>query len=80
MRAEINAGMVKVLQAFVQGQKREIARFITDQIRSWDIAQMVNIIELNIGRDLQYIRLNGTFIGGLAGLGLYAGQHALGLH
>ncbi len=41
---------------------------------------MVNIIELNIGRDLQYIRLNGTFIGGLAGLGLYAGEHALGLH
>ncbi len=79
MRAEINAGMVKVLQTFVQNQKREIARFITDQIRSWDLAQMVDIIELNIGRDLQYIRLNGTFIGGLAGLGLYAGEHALGL-
>src|SRR5271166_5453994 len=79
LRAEINTGMVKVLQTFVQSQKREIARFITDQIRSWDVAQMVNIIELNIGRDLQYIRLNGTFIGGLAGLGLYAGQHGLGL-
>ena len=79
LRAEINAGMVKVLQTFVQNQKREIAQFITDQIRSWDIIQMVNIIELNIGRDLQYIRLNGTFIGGLAGLGLYAGGHALGL-
>ncbi len=79
LRAEINTGMVKVLQTFVQNQKREIARFITDQIRSWDIVQMVNIIELNIGRDLQYIRLNGTFIGGLAGLGLYAGQHGLGL-
>ena len=80
LRAEINAGMVKVLQTFVQNQKREISRFITDQIRSWDIVQMVDIIELNIGRDLQYIRLNGTFIGGLAGLGLYAGEHALGLH
>jgi uncharacterized membrane-anchored protein YjiN (DUF445 family) len=79
LRAEINAGMVKVLQAFVQGQKREIAGFITDQIRSWDIDHMVEIIELNIGRDLQYIRLNGTLIGGLAGLGLYAGEHALGL-
>jgi uncharacterized membrane-anchored protein YjiN (DUF445 family) len=80
LRAEINAGMVNVLQAFVQSQKREIARFITDQIRSWDVAEMVNIIELNIGRDLQYIRLNGTFIGGLAGLGLYAAQRGLGLH
>ena len=80
LRAEINTGMVKILQTFVQNQKREIARFITDQVRSWDIDQMVNIIELNIGRDLQYIRLNGTFIGGLAGLGLYASQHSLGLH
>ncbi len=80
LRREINTGMVKVLQTFVQSQKREIARFITDQIRSWDIDQMVNIIELNIGRDLQYIRLNGTFIGGLAGLGLYATQNGLGLH
>src|SRR5208283_5583451 len=80
LRAEINAGMVKILQAFVQSQKREIARFISDQIRSWDIDQMVNIIELNIGRDLQYIRINGTFIGGLSGLGLYATQNGLGLH
>lgn len=80
LRAEINAGMVKVLQTFVQSQKREISRFITDQIRSWDVVQMVDIIELNIGRDLQYIRLNGTFIGGLAGLALYAGEHAFGLH
>ena len=77
--AEINAGVVKVLLTFVQTQKHEIARFITDQIRSWDIALMVRIIELNIGPDLQYIRLNGTLIGGLAGLGLYAGEHALGL-
>ena len=80
LRAEINAGMVKVLQTFVQSQKREISQFITDQIRSWDVVQMVDIIELNIGRDLQYIRLNGTFIGGLAGLALYAGEHAFGLH
>ena len=79
LRAEINTGMVKVLQTFVQRQKREISRFITDQIRSWDVVRMVDIIELNIGRDLQYIRLNGTFIGGLAGLALYAGEHAFGL-
>ena len=80
MRVEINAGMLKVLQTFVQGQKRKMRDLSLDQIRSWDIAQMISIIEINIGRDLQYIRLNGTFIGGLAGLGLYAGQHALGLH
>ena len=80
VRAEINVGVVKVLQAFIETHKREVARFITDQIRSWDVDQMITIIELNIGRDLQYIRLNGTFIGGLAGLALYSLEHSLRLH
>ena len=80
VRADINLGVVQVLQTFIQSHKREVARFITDQIRSWDVDQMITIIELNIGQDLQYIRLNGTFIGGLAGLALYSIEHALRLH
>ena len=80
VRADINIGVVQVLQTFIQSHKREVALFITDQIRSWDVDQMIRIIELNIGRDLQYIRLNGTFIGGLAGLALYSIEHALSLH
>jgi uncharacterized membrane-anchored protein YjiN (DUF445 family) len=80
VRADINVGVVQVLQTFIQKHKRGAARFITDQIRSWDVNQMITIIELNIGRDLQYIRLNGTFIGGLAGVALYSLEHALKLH
>ena len=80
LRASINLGAVQVLLTFIQTRRREVARFITDQIRSWDADQMITIIELNIGRDLQFIRLNGTFIGGLAGLALYSLEHALRLH
>ncbi len=80
VRADINRGMVMLLQTFVQNQKREIAKFIADQIKSWDVKQMVDVIELNIGKDLQYIRLNGTIIGGMAGLLLYAGEQVLKLH
>ncbi len=72
LRADINIGAVKTLQVFIESNKQEIAHFITDQIKSWDIERMADIIELNIGRDLQYIRLNGTFVGRLAGLLLFA--------
>jgi uncharacterized membrane-anchored protein YjiN (DUF445 family) len=80
VRADINRGMMMVLRTFVQNQKREITKFIGNQIKSWDMRQMTLIIELNIGADLQYIRLNGSLIGGLAGLGLYAGEQALRFH
>jgi len=76
LRAEINIGAVKTLQAFIDNNKSEIARFITNQIKAWDVDRMIDIIELNIGRDLQYIRLNGTFVGGLAGLVLFAAERA----
>jgi uncharacterized membrane-anchored protein YjiN (DUF445 family) len=79
VRAELNNGLVKVIQIFIEANKREVALFITDQIRSWDVERMLDIIELNIGRDLQFIRLNGTFVGGLAGLGLYAAEQAMRL-
>ena len=72
IRAEINRGMVQVLGDFVQSQKSGVGRFIADQVKSWDIDVLIGRIELTVGRDLQYIRFNGTLIGGLAGLALHA--------
>lgn len=46
-------------------------RHIRDTVRNWDAREMSRQIELNIGKDLQYIRINGTLVGGLIGLGLY---------
>jgi uncharacterized membrane-anchored protein YjiN (DUF445 family) len=77
IRAEINRGAQKVLLTFIEANKDEIARFISDQINAWDIEAMLTIVELNIGRDLQFVRLNGTFVGGLAGLALYSAERAL---
>jgi uncharacterized membrane-anchored protein YjiN (DUF445 family) len=79
IRADINAGMVTVLQTFVETEKSGISKFISDQVKSWDMDQMIRLIELNIGRDLQYIRFNGTLIGGLAGLALHGGEKLLRL-
>ena len=72
LRGEINQGLVTVLRNFVADQKSGVSGFISDQVKAWDMGQLISLIEINIGKDLQYIRFNGSLIGGLAGLGLYA--------
>ena len=71
MRGEINEGVVTVLRSFIEDQKSGVSRFIADQVKSWDMGQLVSLLEVNVGRDLQFIRFNGTLIGGLAGLSLH---------
>jgi uncharacterized membrane-anchored protein YjiN (DUF445 family) len=72
MRAEINQGLVAVLRRFIAEQKSGVSSFISDQVKAWDMGQLISLIEINIGKDLQYIRFNGSLIGGLAGLALYS--------
>jgi uncharacterized membrane-anchored protein YjiN (DUF445 family) len=79
LRGEINKGLVAVLRSFVADQKSGVSTFISDQVKSWDMAQLISLIEINIGRDLQYIRFNGSLIGGLAGLALYSVEFLLRL-
>jgi uncharacterized membrane-anchored protein YjiN (DUF445 family) len=79
LRGEINKGLVAVLRSFVADQKSGVSTFISDQVKSWNMAQLISLIEINIGRDLQYIRFNGSLIGGLAGLVLYSVEFLLRL-
>jgi len=46
-------------------------------VKSWNMEQLISVIEVNIGKDLQYIRFNGSLIGGLAGLALYTAEFLL---
>jgi uncharacterized membrane-anchored protein YjiN (DUF445 family) len=79
MRAHINHGIVALLESFVQEHKGGVATFIANQVKAWDIDQLVRLIEINIGKDLQFIRFNGAMVGGLAGLMLYTGEILLKL-
>ena len=51
-----------------------IPKHIADTIKTWDDQQLVTELERNVGRDLQFIRINGTLVGALLGLGFYALQ------
>jgi uncharacterized membrane-anchored protein YjiN (DUF445 family) len=77
LRGEINKGLVAVLGSFIADQKSGVSTFIADQVKAWDMGQLISLIEINIGKDLQYIRFNGSLIGGLAGLGLYTAEVVL---
>jgi uncharacterized membrane-anchored protein YjiN (DUF445 family) len=74
MRADMNQGFVVALAAFVESQKSGVSAFVAEQVKGWDLGQLTNLIELNVGRDLQYIRFNGMIIGGIAGLLLHTGS------
>ncbi|MFJ9434712.1 DUF445 domain-containing protein [Streptomyces sp. NPDC101490] len=58
--------------------RAEITSLITDTVAGWDATQTSKKIEANIGRDLQFIRINGTVVGALAGLLIYTVSHAVG--
>ena len=61
----------------VDRYRHDIASIITDTVERWDPAETTEKIELMVGRDLQYIRLNGTIVGALAGLAIFSIAHAV---
>jgi uncharacterized membrane-anchored protein YjiN (DUF445 family) len=54
------------------GYGSSIVRLVSDTVRSWDARTVTNRLEAAVGRDLQYIRINGTLVGGMVGLLLHA--------
>lgn len=55
-----------------------IVTLVSDTIRGWDASTVTERLETAVGRDLQYIRVNGTLVGGLVGLAIYAVSLAIG--
>ncbi|MEP5730559.1 MAG: DUF445 family protein [Sulfitobacter sp.] len=72
LQRDINAGMVTVLSNLIAEQRGNISVYVAEQVKSWDIQQLLTLIEINVGRDLQYIRFNGMIIGGVVGIILFA--------
>ena len=55
----------------LSGARLHLSTLVEDVVRAWDVRFMTEKLELEIGRDLQFIRLNGMVVGGLAGLVLH---------
>jgi uncharacterized membrane-anchored protein YjiN (DUF445 family) len=66
--AKLNLWAEEIAHYFISQYGHEVAHLIAATVSRWDAAAATRKMELNIGKDLQYIRINGTIVGGLVGL------------
>ncbi len=72
LRARLDKAVADVTVFAVERYGAEVTAVITHTIERWDGKEAARRIELHVGRDLQFIRINGTIVGGLVGLTIHA--------
>jgi uncharacterized membrane-anchored protein YjiN (DUF445 family) len=72
LRARVDAIVADAAGYVVTHYRNELTRTITDTVERWDGVETARKVELAVGRDLQFIRINGTVVGALAGVIIYA--------
>ncbi|NLG44979.1 MAG: DUF445 family protein [Gordonia sp.] len=71
LQAKMNGWTIRAARHVADNYSPEIISVITETVRGWDAEDTSRKIELQVGRDLQFIRINGTVVGSLAGLTIY---------
>jgi len=70
-RAKVNVAVQNVVLRVLPMAQRELAEFIGRVVGQWDTATITNKLELRVGKDLQFIRINGTIVGFVLGAVIY---------
>jgi uncharacterized membrane-anchored protein YjiN (DUF445 family) len=76
-RLQVEQAVSRAVATFLPAARTTLADFIAGVITNWDTATVVERIELRVGSDLQYVRMNGTLVGFLVGGLVYAVLHAM---
>lgn len=71
MRDWINRQLLQAAPQILERYRGQIGNYIAQRVERWETAELVRQLENSVGRDLQFIRINGTLVGGLVGLTLY---------
>lgn len=77
MRGKVDRWLMAGAGYIAANYADEITTIITDTVARWDAEEASKKIELQVGRDLQFIRINGTVVGSLAGLIIYTVSHLM---
>ena len=72
--ATVNRFARRALAGLAHRHGDAIVRVVSETVRRWDATTVTRRIESAVGRDLQYIRINGTLVGGAIGLALHAAE------
>ena len=76
-RERLNQGLQSILIALLPTAQSRIENFIGEVVSSWNTTEITDKIELRVGRDLQFVRVNGTLVGFVAGGVLYLALQAM---
>jgi uncharacterized membrane-anchored protein YjiN (DUF445 family) len=77
LAGKVNAWIGDAAGYLVRTYRSDIAGVITDTVARWDAEETSQKIELQVGKDLQFIRINGTVVGSLAGLAIFTVAHLI---
>jgi uncharacterized membrane-anchored protein YjiN (DUF445 family) len=72
IRSAINQFVRRAAAGMAQSYGSSIVKLVSETIRGWDARTVTARLEAAVGRDLQYIRINGTLVGGLVGVAIHA--------
>jgi len=78
LQARVDGWVASTAVEVVERSKGEVGEVIASTVARWDSTEATQRIELQVGRDLQFIRINGTVVGGLAGLIIYTVGRLIG--
>jgi uncharacterized membrane-anchored protein YjiN (DUF445 family) len=78
LRAKVDGGLSRFAGYVLDEYSDTLAEIIASTVERWDPSVVTNQLELLLGRDLQFIRINGTLVGGLIGFCLYAISQVIG--
>jgi len=76
-RVRLQQGVAVVAGTLLPAAQAQLSEFIAGVVGRWDAKTITDKLELSVGRDLQYVRVNGTLVGFLVGGALYAVLHLL---
>lgn len=72
LQNRLNGWVQKTAYQFILKNRKEVGELISRTVGNWQGRELSNKLELEVGKDLQFIRINGTLVGGLVGLLIYA--------